>query len=199
MDVITVSDILDVRDCGGVSEEEPAFIPNSFVIEEIHRFCWSLFTDTQDAMVRVCSVLVPTDSNHGTFTGENNGRVDFLLRRPQDWSFTKFIPHRSFVQNSIHVSHSPLIPGSLSLIVLCLSSRFPPADQMYTPIVSYPTSSLDGTRCNLYDMLIVFCSDSQRALYASPRDANPRRSSLVSVSSTCRLRTRGFANNVSEP
>lgn len=190
MDVVTVSDILDVRDCGGVSEEEPAFIPNSFVIEEIHRFCWSLFTDTQDAMVRVWSAPFPTDSNHSAFTGENNGRVDFLLRRPQDWSFTKFIPHWSFVQNSIHVSHSPLIPGSLSLIVL---------DQTYTPIVSYPTSSLDGSCCNLYDMPIVFCSDSQRALYASPRDANPRRSSLVSVLSACLLRTRRFANKVSEP
>ena len=58
MDVIVVSDLRDVRDCRGVSEEEPAFIPNSFVIEEVHGCCWSLFTDTQDSMVR----LVPPSS-----------------------------------------------------------------------------------------------------------------------------------------
>lgn len=63
VDVITLSDLRDVRDCGDVSEEEPAFIPHSFVIEEIHRYCWSLFTDTQEAMVCLCSTLIPTDSN----------------------------------------------------------------------------------------------------------------------------------------
>ena len=91
MDVISVSDIRDVRDCGSVSEEEPAFIPNSFVIEEIHRCCWSLFTDTGDAMVCLRSTLVSAEPNHDTFTGENNGRIDFLFRRPQDWSFPMFI------------------------------------------------------------------------------------------------------------
>ena len=82
MDVITLSDIRDVRDCGDVSEEEPGFIPNSFVIEEVHRYCWSIFTDTQDTMV--CLRFIPTSTGpyHDAFTGENNGRIDLLLRRP---------------------------------------------------------------------------------------------------------------------
>lgn len=79
VDVIVVSDLRDVRDCGGPSEEEPTFIPNSFVIEEVHGCCWSLFTDTQDAMVCLHSVLV--DPNLKAFTGESDGRVNIHLRR----------------------------------------------------------------------------------------------------------------------
>ncbi|KAF9785110.1 hypothetical protein BJ322DRAFT_1061390 [Thelephora terrestris] len=80
VDLIVVSDIRDVRNCGGPSEEEPTFIPNSFVIEEVHGCCWSLFTDTQDAMVCLQSVLV--DPNLKAFTGKCDGRVDIHLGRP---------------------------------------------------------------------------------------------------------------------
>jgi len=82
VDVIAISDIHDVRVCRGVSEEEPAFIPNSFVIEEIHGCCWSFFTDTTDAMVRLSSSLAHIDSDHDASTGENHGRANLLLRRP---------------------------------------------------------------------------------------------------------------------
>jgi hypothetical protein len=126
VDVITVSDIRDVRDCGDVTEEEPAFIPNSFVIEELHGCCWSLFTDTQEAMVRHCPIIVYTEANHGVFTGENNGCNDLLLGRPQEHSFPKVIPHWPS-WSSIRFSHSPLIPGPGCpiLIALCLSSTLP--------------------------------------------------------------------------
>lgn len=66
VDVIIVSDIRDVRNCGSPSEEEPAFIPNSFVIEEVHGCCWSLFTDTQDAMERVMAALIFCSDVHKT-------------------------------------------------------------------------------------------------------------------------------------
>lgn len=82
MDVILVSDIRDVRDCGGPSEEEPAFIPNSFVIEEVHGCCWSLFTDTPDIMVCFHSVLALTGVDADPLTGEGDGCVDILLRCP---------------------------------------------------------------------------------------------------------------------
>ena len=115
MDVITLSDIRDVRDCGDVSEEEPGFIPNSFVIEEVHRYCWSIFTDTQDALVCLCPIPVSSCPDHNTSTGENNGRVDLLFGCPQGRSFPA-----SFKQHSIRLSHSPPIPGSLFLIALSL-------------------------------------------------------------------------------
>ena len=51
VNVVTLSDTRDIGHCGDVSEEEPGFIPNSFVIEEVHRNCWSIFTNTQDAIV----------------------------------------------------------------------------------------------------------------------------------------------------
>lgn len=66
VDVISVSDIRDVRNCGGPSEEEPAFIPNSFVIEEIHGCCWSLFTDTEDIMEKLMAALVFCSDVHKT-------------------------------------------------------------------------------------------------------------------------------------
>lgn len=66
VDVIVISDIRDVRDCGGPSEEEPAFIPNSFIIEEVHGCCWSLFTDAEDAMERVMAALVFCSDVHKT-------------------------------------------------------------------------------------------------------------------------------------
>ena len=113
MDVITLSDIRDVRDCGDVSEEEPGFIPNSFVIEEVHRYCWSIFTDTQDAMVCLCPIPAPGDPDHYAFTGENNGRIDILFRCPQGRSLPS-----SPKQRFILVSHSPPIAGSLFLIIL---------------------------------------------------------------------------------
>jgi len=113
VDVITLSDIRDVRDCGDVSEEEPGFIPNSFVIEEVHRYCWSIFTDTQDAMVCLCPIPISARPDHDAFTGENNGRVNILFGCPQGRPFPT-----SLKQHSIRVSHSTPIPGSLYLIVL---------------------------------------------------------------------------------
>ena len=149
MDVIAVSDIRDVRDCGGPSEEEPAFIPNSFVVEEVHGCCWSLFTDTIDSMVCLCPTPVYTDS-HETSTGENRGRVNLLLRRPQDRSSPTFIPQWSFDRNSIHFSHSPLNPGSLFLVVPCHD----PPQATHTPtIVLFHELSLDG--CCIYTICLL--------------------------------------------
>lgn len=72
VDVIVVSDVRDVRGCGGPSEEEPAFIPNSFVIEEVHGCCWSLFTDTQNSMERVMAALIFCSDVHKTGHSRNS-------------------------------------------------------------------------------------------------------------------------------
>lgn len=82
MDIITVSDISDVRDGGDPSEEEPAFIQNSFTIEELHKLRWSLFTDTPETMVRLCSVFVNLNLNFA-FTGEGDGRIAVLFKHSQ--------------------------------------------------------------------------------------------------------------------
>lgn len=81
MDIIAVSDIRSVRDGGGPSEEEPAFIPNSFVVEEVHGCCWFFFTDTPETKVRPCTVLI--DPNLKLLTGEGDGHITVLSGRPQ--------------------------------------------------------------------------------------------------------------------
>lgn len=86
MDIITVSDIHDVRNGGGPSEEEPSFMPNSFVIEELkeRKLSWSLYTDTPDTMVCSCSTTLIVDLNLKIFPGEGDGRIDILFKRPQN-------------------------------------------------------------------------------------------------------------------
>lgn len=57
-DVIQVGDIRDVRDAGAIAEEEPEFIPFSFVVEEVEGGCWSMFTDDQETKDTLIAVLV---------------------------------------------------------------------------------------------------------------------------------------------
>jgi len=68
VDILYASEIRDVRNDGGPSEEEPAFIPNSFVVEDIHRCCWPLFTDTSDTMEKVMAALIFSSEIHKTST-----------------------------------------------------------------------------------------------------------------------------------
>lgn len=109
MDIITVSNIRNVRECGGPSEEEPGFILNSFVIEEAHS--WSLFTDTPDTMVRLRSVLVDHDLK--TFTGQGYCRINILFRHSQCQPPLKPIPHPPHVLDSAHFLRSSLVSESL--------------------------------------------------------------------------------------
>lgn len=149
MDVIAISDIRDVRDCGGPSEEEPAFIPYSFVVEEVHGCCWSLFTDTQDAMVCLCSPPTQTDSHHDAFVGKNHGRINLLLRRSQDWSFQKTIHFWSHNWNIDCFSHPPLSSGHLFLIVPFPILVMPSTYYTYTPLNFFQLHmlTLDGSCC----------------------------------------------------
>lgn len=108
MDILEASDICDVRNGGEPSEEEAAFIPNFFLIEDTHRCCWSLFTDTSDEMVRFRSVLVRPDLKAST--GEGDGSVDILSRHPPPP--LKFVPRQPLDLDPVHFSHLSLSPSS---------------------------------------------------------------------------------------
>lgn len=93
VDVIALSDIRTVRDCGDPSEEEPTFTPNlnSFMIEETSGCCWSLFTDTAEEKVRFLSPSVnpiSTRSQVGVmaaliFSSEVHRKLDPVSRIPR--------------------------------------------------------------------------------------------------------------------
>lgn len=194
MDVIVASDIRDVRDCGGPSEEEPGFIPHTFVIEEIHGCCWSLFTDTHDSMVCLRPTLALADSHHDISTGENYGCVNLLLRRSQGRFFQKIIPH--FNRNFIHFSHSSLIPGSLFLTYYRdgpLSSR----DCTYTPtVLSFHALSLDGSCCiyTIWLLYSIYIYAMVSTVYCHCNGCGPHFSSSPVACVSC-----GFAVLLSDP
>jgi hypothetical protein len=64
-DVIQIADIRDVRDAGALAEEEPEFIPFSFVVEEAEAGCWSMFTD--DQYTKVCRIFFFKRRGHTSY------------------------------------------------------------------------------------------------------------------------------------